>query len=141
MKNQLLILTIVIFVFYSLFCSCTNNQQQAKTTNTNNEAQIVFNDTIHNFGTFTIKSPIQKCIFHFKNIGTIPIAILDVDPSCRCISVDYTKELVRANQSGVVEVTFDGRETSPGYFNKSVRIRINSFQIYTLKISGRMKGQ
>lgn len=139
MKKQLLLLVTALFVLSSFFCSCTNNRSKQKAINTNNEAQITFTDTVHNFGTFSTKFPIQKFTFHFKNLGTTPIAILDADPSCRCITVDYTKELVRSNQSGIVEITFDGREASPGYFNKSVRIRINSFRIYTLNVSGIMK--
>lgn len=121
---------------FSISCKRQASQNEAGVAFT---AQIIFNDSIHDFGTFPSNSPIQRHVFRFVNSGNIPAVILNIDPSCRCISVEYTQKVLRPGESGKIEVTFDGTQASVGYFNKSVRIRINSFQTYTLNIKGCMK--
>lgn len=130
----LLFIPIILFVS----SSCTGKKEQARKVSVS-EAQIEFSDSIHDFGTFASDAAIQKHTFSFQNTGMVPVAIVSVNPSCKCISVSYTREAVRPGESGSVEVAFDGLQASPGYFNKSVRVRINSSRIYTLKVSGVME--
>lgn len=114
---------------------------QSKTGKNRNiyNGEITFTDTICNLGTFSKSKPKHICKFAFKNTGLSSIAILDVAPSCKCISANYPRNAIRVGQNGEIEVTFDGEQASPGYFNKSVRVRINSTRIYTLKIIGIME--
>lgn len=134
--KHIYLLFIPILLFVS--SSCTGKKEQARKVSVS-EAQIEFSDSIHDFGTFTSDAAIQKHTFSFQNTGMVPVAIVSVNPSCKCISVSYTREAVRPGESGSVEVAFDGLQASPGYFNKSVRVRINSSRIYTLKVSGVME--
>ncbi|WP_294615548.1 DUF1573 domain-containing protein [uncultured Bacteroides sp.] len=119
--------------------SCKHQASQQDHASSVFTAQVTFNDSIHDFGTFSSGSPIQRHVFRFVNSGNVPAVILNIDPSCRCISVEYTQKVVRPGESGKIEVTFDGTQATVGYFNKSVRIRINSSQTYTLNIKGCMK--
>lgn len=134
--KRIFLLFISILLFVS--SSCTGKKEQTKNVSAF-EAQITFNDSIHDFGTFAPDAAIQKYSFIFQNTGTVPAAIVSVNPSCKCISASYTRKAVRPGESGSVEVTFDGLQALPGYFNKSVRVRINSSHIYTLKVSGTME--
>ncbi len=115
------------------------NQQVNKEKKDIYEGKIVFKDTIRQLGLFSIANPIQTCEFSFKNTGTVPVVILDVRPSCKCISVEYFQEVVPPGGYGKITVTFDGSGSQSGYFDKSVRVRINSPQIYTLRVKGMMK--
>lgn len=100
------------------------------------EGKIVFKDTIRQLGLLSIADPIQTCEFTFKNTGTVPVVVLHVEPSCRCISAEYSQEIVHPGEDGIIIVTFDGNGSQSGYFDKSVRVRINSPQIYTLRVKG-----
>lgn len=102
-------------------------------------AQVLFRDSVHDFGTFSSDSPVRRHVFSFTNTGKVPAVILDVNPSCRCVAANYTREAVQPGKFGRVEVTFDGTQSPPGYFDKSVCIRINSSHIYVLRIKGCMQ--
>lgn len=131
-----------LFSFFLLLASVTSCKQrssQQNQTTTAFSAQVLFNDSIHDFGTFSAGSPMQRHVFSFVNKGNVPAVILSVDPSCRCISAEYTREAVQPGKSGKVEVTFDGTQSVAGYFNKSIRVRINSSHTYVLKVEGCMK--
>lgn len=131
--------TAFIVLLLAFICSsCTEGKKQRDKTG-KKEAQIVFNDTIHDFGTFPTENPVRHHVFTFRNTGSIPVAIVNVHPSCGCVTVTHTMQAVRSGESGQVEVTFDGKQAAPGYFSKSVRVRINSSRVYTLKVTGTMK--
>lgn len=120
--------------------ACHNNQQDkqdAKGIIYN--VQISFQDSLHDFGAFPSDSALQAYTFHFKNTGDNPAVLVSVSPSCRCISADYTREIIRAGESGWVKVVFDGTQSAEGYFDKSVRVRINGPQVYTLRVKGKMQ--
>lgn len=142
MSENRLALTIILVYLVCIpifIVGCAHTKKKQSEQRGTSEAQIEFSDSIHDFGTFASDAATQKHSFTFQNTGTVPVAIVSVNPSCRCISVSYTREAVRPGDSGSVEVTFDGLQTLPGYFNKSVRVRINSSHIYTLKVSGTME--
>lgn len=131
----------LLFLFLLLISvtSCKRQVSQQDHAGSAFMAQVTFNDSIHDLGTFSSGSPIQQHVFHFVNSGNVPAVILNSDPSCRCISVEYTRKAIQPGESGKVEVTFDGTQATAGYFNKSVRIRINSSRTYVLSIKGYMK--
>lgn len=133
--------TLPFLLLLSLLASITSCKRQVSQDKTNSAftAQVVFDDSIHDFGTFSLDSAIQRHVFNFVNSSDIPAVILNADLSCQCTSVKYTQEAVQPGQSGKVEVTFDGTKSAPGYFDKSVRIRMNASHTYLLRIKGCMK--
>lgn len=139
MLNKLYFHLISFFLLLAFVTSCKHRTSQQDQTSAAFSARVVFNDSIHDFGTFSVNNPIQRHVFSFVNKGNVPAVILNIDPSCRCISAEYTREAVQPGKSGRVEVTFDGTQAVAGYFNKSIRIRINSSHIYVLKVEGCMK--
>lgn len=131
-----------ILLLLIVVCSCSSKPGMATKTANDSEAysaRILFSDSIHDFGTFPASTPLQKHTFTFVNRGAVPAVVLGVTVACRCTSVEYTRNAVRPGEKGSVTVIFDGTQASPGYFNKSVRIRINSSEVYTLRMKGRME--
>lgn len=138
-NKRILPVTVFILLLLAFICSsCTEGKQQRDKTG-KKEAQITFTDTIYDFGTFPMENPVRHHVFTFRNTGSIPVAIVNIHPSCRCVTASHTLQAVRPGENGQVEVTFDGKQAAPGYFSKSVRVRINSSRIYTLKVTGTME--
>ena len=118
-------------------CSCSGKSDKAKQGVYT--ARISFCDSIHDFGTFSANNPLQKHTFAFTNNGDVPAVLLSVASSCQCTSTEYTRSAIRPGENGTVTIVFDGTKTQPGYFSKSIRIRINSPYVYTLRIKGKME--
>jgi len=121
--------------------SCSGRPGKAKETSETYSARISFADSVHDFGTFPANAPLQEHTFTFENNGSVPAVLLSAAPSCQCTSAKYTRSIVRPGEKGSVTVIFDGTKAPPGYFSKSVRIRINSLCVYTLRVEGKMQSE
>lgn len=120
-----------------IFLSCKNQSQNHSKDIFN--AIVTFKDTIYDFRSSNLDSKIKSYIFEYTNIGDVPAVILNVNPSCKCTSAEYTKEPVMPGKKGKVTVTYDGNNDNAGYFNKSVTVRFNSEVKHVLKIRGTNK--
>ena len=49
-----------------------------------NVAEIKFDTTVHDFGTFSENESTQKCVFTFTNVGSAPLVINQAVGSCGC---------------------------------------------------------
>ena len=102
-------------------------------------AEIKFEKTKHNFGTFSESSPRVTCTFKFKNVGDGPLIIHQAIASCGCTVPMYPKEPIKAGESGEITVRYDGQGKFPGRFRKSITIRTNGKkEITRLIIEGEM---
>ena len=88
-------------------------------------AEITFDKTTHNFGTFSENSPKVTCKFQFKNTGDGPLVIHQAIASCGCTVPRYPKEPLKPGESGEITVTYDGTGKFPGHFRKTITIRTN----------------
>lgn len=127
----------ILLLLFLLSSSCSERKHQEEKNVY--AAHITFDDSIYDFGAFSSDIPMQQYVFRFINEGDVPAVILNVDPSCQCISVVYTQEVIQPGKSGMVGITFDGTQSDLGYFDKSVRVRFNSSHFYILRIKGCMK--
>ncbi|MCW5912940.1 MAG: DUF1573 domain-containing protein [Cyclobacteriaceae bacterium] len=59
--------------------------------------------------------------FTFTNLGSRPIRVLSVNPSCGCTTPGWTKEPVAAGGTGFIKVSFDPKG-KPGYFSKTLTV-------------------
>ena len=59
----------ILIMFVMLLASFTFVSAQKK------QASIKFEKLTYNFGTFSEKTPVQKCVFSFTNTGSAPIVI------------------------------------------------------------------
>ncbi|MEM6632564.1 MAG: DUF1573 domain-containing protein [Bacteroidota bacterium] len=63
--------------------------------------------------------------FTFKNLGTQPLRISNIKPSCGCTAPNWTKALVPPGEEGFVEVIFNSTGKS-GTQNKSITVFLNT---------------
>lgn len=102
-------------------------------------ADIKFDKTIHNFGTFSENDPVVTCTFTFTNVGDGPLVIHQAVASCGCTVPEYTQEPVLPGKTGTIKVTYNGAGKYPGHFRKSITLRTNAKnEIMRLYIEGDM---
>ena len=89
-------------------------------------ADIKFDKTTHDFGTFSENNPVVSCVFTFTNIGDAPLVIHQAVASCGCTVPDYTKEPILPGKTGTIKVTYNGTGKYPGHFKKSITLRTNA---------------
>lgn len=89
------------------------------------EAEISFDKTTHNFGTFNEADGPQKCVFIFTNTGSAPLIINQAVASCGCTVPSYTKTPVQPGEKGELKVTYNGRGKFPGHFKKTITVYTN----------------
>ena len=56
------------------------------------QAELTFEKTSHDFGTFSEDDPVVTTTFKFKNSGDTPLVIHQAIASCGCTVPEYTKE-------------------------------------------------
>lgn len=122
-----------IFILLMMLASLVAYAQQE-------QPEIKFDKTVHNFGTFSEKTPVQTAVFAFTNIGKAPLIINQAIASCGCTIPSYTKEPIMPGEKGTVKVTYNGKGKFPGHFKKSITIRTNGkVEMVRLYIEGDMK--
>lgn len=89
------------------------------------QAEIKFEKVLYNFGKFSEKDPVQKCVFKFTNTGNAPLVINQAVASCGCTVPTYTKTPVKPGESGEIKVTYNGKGSFPGHFKKTITVRTN----------------
>ena len=82
-----------LMMFVMLFASLTFVTAQTK------QASIKFDKLTYNFGTFSEKTPVQKCAFTFTNKGTAPLVINQAVASYQLKEV-YERTLLEMTQQG-----------------------------------------
>jgi hypothetical protein len=104
------------------------------------QAEIKFEKTTHDFGTFSEKSPVVTCTFTFSNVGEKPLVINQAMASCGCTVPEYTKTPVKPGEKGEIKVTYNGTGKFPGHFKKSITVITNGVVEKTrLYIEGNME--
>jgi len=89
------------------------------------KSRIAFEKLQHNFGTFKEELGVQSVAFNFKNDGTVPLILNNVQASCGCTTPEWTREPVAPGAKGVIKVSYDARNR-PGVFNKTIRVSSNA---------------
>ncbi len=91
----------------------------------NAKPRITFEKVQHNFGTFKEELGTQTVSFGFKNEGTVPLILNNVQASCGCTTPEWTREPVAPGAKGIIKVSYDPRNR-PGVFNKTIRVSSNA---------------
>ena len=68
------------------------------------QAEIKFDKTTHNFGSFSEKEPVVSCTFTFTNVGDTPLVIHQAMASCGCTVPTYTQEPVLPGTNAKTEM-------------------------------------
>lgn len=102
-------------------------------------AEIKFDKTTHNFGTFSEKNPVVTCVFTFTNVGEQPLVVNQAMASCGCTVPEFTKTAIKPGAKGEIKVTYNGEGKFPGHFRKTVTVRTNgAVEMTRLYIEGDM---
>jgi hypothetical protein len=86
--------------------------------------QLIFNETIHDFGTIDENAGNAVFEFTFTNNSGRPVNIVSVSASCGCTTPGWTKETIERGKTGSIKASFDPRGR-PGYFNKTLTVNTN----------------
>jgi hypothetical protein len=94
---------------------------------------------VHDFGVLQ-RGPIANHTFEFTNVGTRPINVMNVTPSCGCTGVEWIKTPVPPGGKGWIKLGLKTEEQH-GVFNKEVYIQSDAItphgeKRYTLYIKG-----
>lgn len=90
------------------------------------KAEIKFDKTKHDFGTFPEDDAKVTCVFSFENVGKSPLVIHQAVASCGCTVPSFTKEPINPGGKGEIKVTYDGTGRFPGHFKKTITIHSNA---------------
>lgn len=124
----------------AIMALCAITVSLAQTTTEKKQAEIKFEKTVHNFGSFSESSPKVSCIFEFTNIGTLPLVINQAIASCGCTVPEYPKAPIKPGEKGQIKVTYNGAGKFPGHFKKSITVRTNgAVEMTRLYVEGNME--
>lgn len=93
--------------------------------NAQSKAEIKFDKLTHDFGSFSDKNPVQKCVFTFTNVGDAPLIIHQAVASCGCTVPSFTKKPIAPGEKGTINVTYNGKGQYPKHFKKTITVRTN----------------
>ena len=103
------------------------------------QAELKFEKTTHDFGTFSEDDAVVTTTFKFKNTGDTPLIIHQAIASCGCTVPEYTKEPIAPGKKGEIKVTYNGVGRFPGKFRKTITIHSNADnELVRLYIKGDM---
>lgn len=123
-----------VFLFYMLMLVVSMGCVLAQ-----DKADIKFDKTTHNFGTFSENNPIVSCVFTFTNVGNAPLVIHQAIASCGCTVPEFTQEPVMPGKKGTIKITYNGTGKYPGHFKKSITLRTNAkVEMMRLYVEGDM---
>jgi Protein of unknown function (DUF1573) len=104
---------------------------------TANMAKIIFETTSHNFGSIT-EGEVIKHVFNFKNVGTVPLVISDIQTSCGCTVPEWQRAPIAVGASSEVRVQFNS-EGKNGVQEKPIRVIANTLPNETvLMLAGKV---
>jgi hypothetical protein len=101
------------------------------------KAKIIFESLNHNFGPIVYGGD-GTCVFKFKNEGTIPLILTNVQASCGCTTPSWTRDPVAPGVTGEIKVAYDTKRM--GTFSKSITVTSNAeTPTVILRIAGEVK--
>lgn len=83
---------------------------------------IVFDQTVHEFGTLKEEQQTAEHTFTFTNKGDKPLTLKDVKPSCGCTAPSWSKEPVAPGETGTIKAVYT-TTNRPGKFEKFITVR------------------
>ena len=118
--KRIILMAVMLLGAFANMCA-----QQEVPTPTEQKAEIKFDKTTHDFGTFSEANSKVTCSFTFTNVGKAPLVINQAIASCGCTVPSYTKEPIQPGQKGEIKVTYNGAGKFAGHFKKSITVRTN----------------
>lgn len=109
-----------IFIAAILFISNSSFAQDEPTS-----GALGFKERIFDFGTLEESMRFANHRFIFKNTGTTPIKILNVETSCGCTTPTWSENVIKPGDSGYVDARYETTNRL-GTFDKTITVYSNS---------------
>ena len=113
----------IAFLAFSVSSCAQDNNQGVNTAKNENAAEMIFNETDHNFGVIKHKGN-GTFEFIFKNTGKEPLIIKNVTSSCGCTVPSWDKDPIASKKTGKIVVKYDTERIGP--FIKSIKVFSNA---------------
>lgn len=121
---------ILVFSIMVAFTFAVTAQQGVSATSDS----IVFNKTIHDYGTIA-KGSDGTSVFTFTNKGQKPLVLNNVRASCGCTVPEWPRQPIAPGETGEIKVKYNTE--IEGSFNKTVTVNSNAANsAVTLRIRG-----
>lgn len=104
--------------------SLIENPESANGQQSTDGPVITFEKEKHDFGSITEGEKVEYA-FKFKNTGNKDLILESVKAGCGCTIPSYTKEPIKAGETGEINVLFDS-QGKPGLNEKSVTVTSNA---------------
>jgi hypothetical protein len=125
---------IYLLTLFSIATS-TLKAQELIEADTSSFAQMEFEEVSFDFGELYQGEKIEY-IFHYINVGNIPLIFQNVLTTCGCTAPEWSKDPLLPGEKGQLKVAFDS-SAKIGRQNKVITIRSNAKSgDYQLRISG-----
>lgn len=133
---------LVIFSLFALAaCNAADKQQSTTTTVVNRDSinQVALQDstsftsiqwidsTDQTLGTVTM-GQVVDISWRFKNSGTKPLVIANVQPGCGCTVAEKPTEPIAPGGEGVIKAKFDSKGQTVGEHRKNLTVTANTGQ-------------
>lgn len=113
LKVWALKMSLLLIVLFMLSCSGQNGRNVIQTEisvksqeNVDLQADISFDTLIHDFGTI-IEGEKVLCYFEYENTGKGDLVIMEVETTCGCTTLDWTREPLGPGERDQLKVVFD----------------------------------
>ncbi|EAY30111.1 DUF1573 domain-containing protein [Microscilla marina] len=103
-KSLIILLTSVFFLTTQAFAQKEAAEALKQDLNLKTP-RITFAHNAYNFKTIKADE-VVNVTFHFKNTGTKPLQIYDVQTTCGCTLTDWDREVVHPNAVGKISVSY-----------------------------------
>jgi len=113
----------ILFTFLFVF-SCTSQSDNYPTDLIDNNVQILVENNIFDFGEI-VQGEIITAIFKISNPSSSDLIITNVSSSCGCTTSNLKKDLLKAGDEEIIEVTFNS-ENKIGKQEKTVSLLTNA---------------
>ena len=124
---------IILFTFL-LITACQDKGQVVKPNN--GPAHIMLLDTECYFGILTSNSRIEEREIAIINDGSEPLVIRDVQTSCHCTTVEYSKEPIEPGHFIMMKIKLDVSSLSTGEFVRTIDIYPEGGSPTTITVTG-----
>ncbi len=94
---------------------------------------LTLTETEYDFGKIPQGKPVTH-VFEFKNVGTSPFSLDNVQASCGCTTPEWNKDVVAPNATSKITVGYNAQ--NEGTFTKPVTITYNGNQTKQIIIKG-----
>lgn len=114
---------ILIFFAVLLLAGCAKSEPDADFV-MDGTPEITFSETDQSLLEMD-EGEVRNFEYRFKNTGTAPLMILDIDVTCGCTLTSWNLKPIRPGEEGVIKVSFDSSHHQTGVKKNRIDVFTN----------------